>query len=126
MPEAARSTIVEPDAAVVTKAALRAAARLSLSSRTFARIIGVSEATASRMGKGTHVLSPGDKPFELAVLFVRLYRSLDALVGGDEAAARAWLRGHNDRLGAAPLALIQTVPGLFDVLSYLDARRARL
>ena len=39
-----------------------------------------------------------DKSFELALLFIRLFRSLDAIVGGDEAVARAWLR--NENLGA--------------------------
>ena len=44
------------DGAVVTKAAMRAAARLGLSNRSLARILGVSEATVSRMGAGTYLL----------------------------------------------------------------------
>jgi hypothetical protein len=112
------------DAAVGTKAVLRAADRLQVSNRVLARIIGVSEASLSRMRAGTYTLAPDDKPFELALLFVRLYRALDAVVGGDDAAAAAWLRGENVALGAIPLALIQTVPGLMHVVHYLDARRA--
>jgi hypothetical protein len=125
-----RSTLTEttPAAAaqgtVTTKAALRAAGRLGLSSKMLGRIIGVSEATVSRMGTGAYTLSPGDKPFELAVLFIRLFRSLDAMVGGDEAAATAWLKHENLALGDAPLRLIQSVSGLVHVLAYLDARRA--
>jgi hypothetical protein len=112
------------DAVVVTTAALRAAARLGVSNKLLARIVGVSEATVSRMGSGAYQLAPGEKPFELAVLFIRLYRSLDALVDGDEAVAQAWLRNPNAALGDAPLALIQTIPGLVNTLAYLDARRA--
>jgi hypothetical protein len=110
--------------AVTTKAVLRAAGRLGASSKVLGRIIGVSEATVSRMGSGTYTLSPGDKPFELAVLFIRLFRSLDAMVGGDEAAASAWLKSENLALGGAPLRVIQSVSGLVHVLAYLDARRA--
>lgn len=109
---------------MVTKAVRRAAERLALSNKMVAGIIGVSEATVSRMGSGTYVLSPGEKPFELALLLVRLFRSLDAIVDGDEAVAVAWLRADNRALGRPPLALIQTVAGLVHVLGYLDARRA--
>jgi uncharacterized protein (DUF2384 family) len=64
------------------------------------------------------------RPFELAVLFIRLYRSLDAIVGGDEAVARAWLKNPNTALRNRPIDLIQKVQGLLDVIHYLDARRA--
>ena len=112
------------EAAVATKAVMRAAARLGLSNKTLAKIIGVSEATVSRMGAGSYQLSRGDKPFDLALLFVRVFRSLDAIAGGDEAVATAWLRSENLALGGAPLTLIQSVPGLVHVLAYLDARRS--
>lgn len=112
------------EAAVVTKAVLRAAERLALPNRALAAILGLSEATISRMGSGTYRLAPGDKPFEIAVLFLRLYRALDAIVGGDAAAARAWLRGENRVLGAAPISVIESVSGLVNVVGYLDARRA--
>jgi hypothetical protein len=126
MNERARATArpAPSESAVVTKAALRAAARLDLPNKVLARIVGLSEASVSRMGAGTYRLAPGDKAFELAVLFVRLYRDLDGLVDGDEAVARAWLRSPNGALGGAPLALIQTVSGLVNTLAYLDARRA--
>jgi hypothetical protein len=76
------------------------------------------------MRAGEYLLQPRHKPFELAVLFVRLYRSLDAIVGGDDAVAGSWLKNRNAVLDAEPLALIQTVPGLMNVIQYLDARRA--
>ena len=112
------------DAAVATKAVLRAAGRLGLSNKALARIIGVSEATVSRMGVGSYTLAPGDKAFELALLLVRLFRSLDAITGGDESVSRVWLRSENIGLGGTPLTLIESVSGLVHVLGYLDARRA--
>lgn len=111
-------------AAVLTKAALGAASYLGVSNKGLAAIIGLSEASVSRMGSGAYTLAPGDKAFDLAVLFVRLFRALDAIVHGDEAVARAWLRNENVALGGKPLTLIQSVPGLVHTVSYLDARRA--
>jgi hypothetical protein len=109
---------------VLTKASLRAAERMGVSNKVLARIVGVSEASVSRMGTGAYTLAPGDKAFELAVLFVRLFRSLDALVHGDDAIARSWIVSPNAALGGVPLDVIQTVRGLVHALAYLDARRA--
>jgi hypothetical protein len=109
--------------AVLTKATLRAAGKLGLNQGALAHILGLSEATVSRMKKGDYVLAADSKAFELAVLFVRLFRSLDAIVGGDEAVARAWLANPNLALGATPAEKIRTVAGLTDVIAYLDARR---
>ena len=111
-------------AAVVSKGVMRAAARLDLSNRIVATALGVSEATVSRMGAGTYQLDPGGKPYELAVLLLRLFRSLDAIVGGDVAVARAWLRNPNSALGDTPITLIESVMGLVNVVAYLDHRRA--
>lgn len=112
--------------AVLTRAALRAAERLGLSGRLLAGITGVSEATVSRWKRGESLLEPGSKPFELAALLVRAFRSLDAITGGDEAVARRWLQGPNTALAARPVERMTTVQGLVDVAAYLDARRAPL
>jgi transcriptional regulator with XRE-family HTH domain len=120
------STLPTPasDAALVTKAAIRTADKLRINNKTLAGIIGVSEATVSRMRNGRHALEAGSKSFELALLLVRLYRSLDALIGGDDVAAGAWLSNTNTALGETPIALIQSISGLMNVIQYLDARRA--
>ncbi len=112
--------------AVLTKAALRAADRLGLSGRQLADIVGVSEATVSRWKRGETLLEPGSKPFELAALLVRTFRSLDAITGGDEAVARRWLASPNTALAARPVERMAQVQGLVDVTTYLDARRAPL
>lgn len=109
---------------VLTKAVLKTAERLRLKAATVSAVIGVSEATVSRMKNGAYTLEAGTKPFELAVLLVRLYRSLDAIVGGDDRVARAWLENPNTALDARPIEKIGTVAGLVDVIAYLDARRA--
>ena len=109
--------------AVLTKAVVRAADRLGLSQKALAQVLGLSESVVSRMRSGAYVLGRG-KAFELAVLFVRLYRSLDAIVSGDEKSARDWMRHENLTLRARPIELIQKVHGLIDVIQYLDTRRA--
>ena len=83
----------EPDEArIATRAVIRAADRLGLKNTALAGILGVSEPTVSRMRNGRYLLDPGQKPFELAVLFIRFYRSLDAIVGGSDRVAADWIR----------------------------------
>ena len=89
-------------------------------------MIGVSTATLSRLVNGQRQLEPGSKPWQLAALFVRLFRSLDAIVGSDDDAARAWLRSENQALGGVPLTLIREPAGLVRTVDYLDAARARI
>ena len=112
------------EAEVVTKAAVRAADLLGLSNKVLSNVLGVSEATVSRMKRDGYVLRKEQKSFELAVLFLRLYRSLDAIVGGDDAIAESWLRNENTVLAEKPISLIQDIAGLLHVIAYLDARRA--
>jgi hypothetical protein len=115
-----------PDPAqVLAKAVMNAAAELGLRHKQLAEIIGTSEASVSRLRIGRN-LDPDTKEGELALLFLRLFRSLDALVGGDDEKARAWLQAENDHLGGIPAERIRTVEGLVDVIQYLDAMRGRL
>lgn len=111
--------------AVLATALLAAAERLGLRGRELAAIIGTSEATVSRL-RFAKRLDPASKEGELALLFLRAYRSLDALVGGDDAKARLWLRAENVHLDGIPADRVRTVEGLVDVVQYLDALRGRL
>ena len=127
MPLTEATGAVGPDpTAVLTKAVLRAAEQLGMSALVLGTMIGLSGPSISRMKRGEFQLSQGSKPFELGVLFIRLFRSLDAITGGDATVARAWLRSPNNALSASPLEKMQTIAGLMDVIGYLDARRAVL
>jgi len=114
------------ESAVLSKATVRAARLLELTQRDVSAALGVSEATASRLFSGKYVLSPERaKEWELARLFVRMFRSLDALWGHEET-ARQWLASNNLALAARPKDLLHTVEGLVRVVAYLDAARGRI
>ncbi|MFN2286723.1 MAG: antitoxin Xre/MbcA/ParS toxin-binding domain-containing protein [Chromatocurvus sp.] len=113
-------------ARVLTMAALRAAEALELTGKELGGVLGVSEPSVSRLRRGDYRLEEGSKAFELAALFVRLFRSLDAITAGDSQVAGAWLRNENKALGGRPINQIQTITGLTHGLAYLDSRRAPL
>lgn len=112
--------------AVLAKASHRAAGLLGLNGAALARVLGLSEATVSRIGRGERALSPDSKEGELALLLVRLYRSLDALVGNDPTKRLAWMRSPNAALHGVPAELILSAQGLVATVAYLDAMRAPL
>jgi len=123
----ATAQIATDEAAVVSKALFRAAELWDISSAELAEIIGTSESTLSRIRTGKRGPIPlGSKEGELALLFLRVFRSLDALVGGDEAHAKAWLRAQNHHVGGIPLRRMKKVEGLVDVAEYLDAMRGTI
>jgi uncharacterized protein (DUF2384 family) len=111
-------------AAMLSRALIRTAALLNLSQAMLSQILGVSTATMSRIFSGTYLLSRKKKEWDFAVLLIRLFRSLDALVGGSTEDARCWLHSKNHVLAdQKPIDLITTAEGLVRVVNYLDARR---
>ena len=113
-------------ARVLTKAALRAADILEVPQRTLADIIGVSASTISRAANGGAPVDPDSKAGELARLWVRVFRSLDAIVGSNDVAARAWLNSANAAFGGEkPIDRLRSAEGLIHVLHYLDTARGR-
>lgn len=111
----------------VSKAVIRAANLLDLTQSDLADVLGLSRATASRLANGSYHLDPARKrEWEMALLFIRMFRSLDALLGhGDQ--ARTWLAGPNTALGGRrPIDEIKTVEGLVQVVQYLDAVRGKV
>lgn len=122
----ARPVISDQADTVLSQAVLRAADLLGISQATMARILGISPATASRLYHGSYLLSRSrEKEWDFAVLFVRVFRSLDAIVGPGEN-ARRWLHSHNKALNARPIDLLTKTEGIVRVLAYLDAYRGRV
>jgi plasmid maintenance system antidote protein VapI len=121
------STTPQPaDGPLITKAFLRAGELLGLSQKDLADVIGISEAGISRLVNRGKALSIGGKETELALQFIRVFRSLGALLGGRETEMRKWLDAPNSALQGVPRELIKTLPGLFHVTQYLDAMRGKV
>lgn len=61
---------------------------------------------------------------ELALLLLRMYRSLHALYGGDQSLMRHWIAQPNHHLGEQPpRLLLARIEGLNRVANHLDALR---
>lgn len=112
-------------ARIVTTAVLKAADALRINKTTLGQILGLSPASVSRLAVGGE-LRPGSKSYELALLLLRLYRSLDSIMGGDRALAREWLGADNRALGGRPIERITTIIGLTEAAAHVDAFRARV
>jgi uncharacterized protein (DUF2384 family) len=114
-------------ARVLSQAVVEVAERLALGATDLKPILGISQPTASRLLNGKYLIPNQSKTWEIAAHFVRLYRALYSLVGGDDNLARSWLKTPNQAFdGRTPLAVIARVDGLLDACDYVDAHRARV
>ncbi|CAB5054624.1 unannotated protein [freshwater metagenome] len=113
-------------AAAVSKAALRASEYLGLKQKEFAQIVGVSPTKVSHLWAADYQLNSSIKSErENSILFIRLFKSLDAVLS-DKEAARVWLRGENTALGDSPFNLIQSIEGLVHVVNYLESQQRQM
>ena len=117
---------VPSESQILSEAVSRIATFWKLTNAEVGQVLGLSGPTVSRLRSGHYRLERSGKSFELAQLLVRLFRSLDALMGSDDEAAAVWLRTANVDLGGRPLDLIRSVRGLISVAEYVDAFRARV
>lgn len=111
---------------VLTAAVLKAADHLDIKAAELGDVLGLSTATISRMNSGNYRLRSNKKEFELGLEFVRLFRGIDAISGGDNRSNRSWLRVHNKVLKETPIELIKSVKGLVDTVAYVDTFRAKI
>jgi len=119
--------LARSEAEIVTTAVLRAADLLQINGAQLAEIIGVSEATVSRMRGGGMVLDASKpKQYEAALHFIRLFRSLEGICDGDLAYAVSWLKTPNRYLNDAPANLIRSFSGLISTVDHIDAFRAKV
>ncbi len=109
---------------VLIKAFNNSCLALDLSRDEASSVLGVDKATLSRnKDKG---FDPATKTGELCLQLVRVYRSLYAIAGGDQAFMQHWLRSENKALSGRPVDLIRSVMGLVQVNLYLDAMRGKV
>lgn len=121
----AKAIEVPQEAAVVTKAFIRAGQQLGLSNKQLAAIIDVSESHLSRMSSQTVALDKAKtNQWGASLLFIRLYRGLISAVG-DQSTAKLWLHSFNTALNGIPIDLITSYEGLIDVARYVDFQRGQ-
>ncbi|WP_448556767.1 MbcA/ParS/Xre antitoxin family protein [Thalassotalea montiporae] len=112
------------EAHVIIKAFNNACQSLNVSTQEKVAISGVNASTLSRnQHKG---FSPKSKTGEILLHFIRLYRSLFAIAGGDEAFMQHWYRTHNNALNGIPAEICPTIEGLYRTNQYLDAMRGKI
>jgi len=109
---------------LVSNGILSACNDLNLPGKVVARILGISEATASRLRKGTWKLQEGSKAYELALALLRIHHALKSKMGDNRERMRAWLRERNVALGGVPMELLDRIQGLFGVLFLLERKEA--
>ncbi len=115
-------TLLKPDeSATLTKALLNAGRALGLTQESLGQVIGRERTAFHRSG-----VDPQSKAGELALLVIRLYRSLFVLVGGKPADLQHWMRTPNRHTGGIPLEQMRTIPGLIRLVEYLDAMRGKV
>lgn len=114
------------DLSLVGNAVINAADALGLAREQLAEAIGVSVSTIARMRNGSSPV-PEQKPFEMSLLLIRVYRSLFSILGGNTEAMQHWISTPNHHLGdETPGELLRKADGLTRVLWYLDAMRGRI
>lgn len=106
---------------VLSEALTNAGKHLGMSQADLGAVIGKNRTAVSRGS-----IEPDSKAGELALLFIRCYRALFVLVGGDFGQMRHWMRTENRHTGGIPCEQIKSVQGLTTVLEYLDAMRGKL
>ncbi len=111
--------------AVLCKAFFNSQQPLGLTQEDLGRVIGLDRTTVSRL-KSRGQLDPGSKEGELATYLIRIYRSLFALMGGDQQAMQHWMHTNNHHINGRPLDLIGQIQGLVRTLEYLDAIRGKI
>ena len=117
---------LQPDKGMVlTEAIANLQSSLGLKQQALGEILGMSRNTVART-IGKQPIAPDSKQGELALLLIRVYRSLYAIVGNNGDDIRHWLQTGNHHLGGVPLELMKSVQGLCNVAAYLDAMRARV
>jgi hypothetical protein len=110
---------------VVTKALKKSADYWEISNKHLGEILGLSEASISRLKNGNYDLDYNSKQWQLALLFLRAFRGLDAYMGGNSENEKLWLAAHNDALGGAPFELMKNVEGLSNIVQYIDCMRGQ-
>lgn len=114
------------DDELVTTAFIEAGRELGMTLGQLSRIIGVSESTMKNYSRGKASIASA-KDQELSLGFIRVFRALYAILGGNREQMQHWMNTANEHFnGQVPAELVENYQGLAEVNVYLDAMRGRL
>lgn len=111
---------------VLTKAICNLSRFYAFTGKDLSDILGISESSATRLHQGKKTISAHTKEGELALMLLRIYRSLNAILGNNHEKAKAWLNSDNSYFSKKPMDEMKTISGLISVVHYLDAMRGKL
>jgi len=112
---------ISEKASTLGEAVINAGSKLGLSADQVGEIIGRNRTTITRNG-----IEPASLQGQMALLLVRLYRGLYALVGGDSTKMVHWMNSKIKSLDDVPSNMIKNVSGLVRVVEYIDGIRAKV
>ena len=116
----------QTDAELVTAAFVEAGRELGLTLAQMAAIIGVSSSTMKNYSRGAATIA-STKDQELSLGFIRVYRALFAILGGNQEQMRYWMKTPNRHFNnQVPTDLAGNYQGLAELNVYLDAMRGRV
>ncbi len=116
------------DSSIIAKSLENTSKLYSIPQSEIARVLHMSNSAFSKAKKqNSNTFSPETTTGELALYFIKIIRSLDAIYGGNEPICKKWLTNSNDDFdGNKPLDLMKSVKGLVLVMNYLDYYRGRV
>ena len=106
---------------VITKAFMNVGRELAIPPEVMGAIVGRNRSSLYR----TNGIKANSKNGELALVMIRCYRALYALMGGNTEVMKQWFNTHNKHTGGIPVEQVQKLEGLMAVSRYLDAIRGK-
>jgi len=102
-------------ASALTKALLNASKEMGISTTHLGKILGEESSEIKHKG-----ITPESKSGELALMLIRCYTSLHALVGSKEEIIQHWMYTYNSGTQGIPVKQISRIDGLVRVTQYLE------
>jgi len=110
------------EAKILATAFLNAGKELGLSRSVLAEIIDRDRSSIGRGG-----INPNTNSGKLALMLIRIYRSLFVLMVGDSAQMKHWMRTPNLHTGGVPADQVRSsTQDLVKIVGYLDAMRGKV
>ena len=106
---------------ILAEGYLNAGKSLGFKTRDLGEILGGDRKALSR-----NKLDTQSKSGEIAMMFIRIYRSLFVLMGGNVEQMQVWMHTRNSHTGGVPSDQVRTLVGLVTVMEYLDAMQEKL